>query len=269
MSGITRRGAAAWSWIVVVGLNLPIVVVAIISFSSEEYFAFPPPGFSLRWYEVFFGSPAWLGATARSFEVGIATALIATPLGVLGSFGLVRGRFPGRRLLVLLVSAPLVVPSIAVAVAIYFFFAKLGLIGSIWALVSAHTALTVPLVVITVSGALTGFDLDQEQAAANLGAGRWQTFWYVTRPQIQPAILSGALFAFLMSFDELLVALFVSGVGTQTLPVRMWGSLRDHLDPTIAAISTLLILLSAVLILGSQTVGRRAAATKAPSIGQP
>jgi putative spermidine/putrescine transport system permease protein len=253
-----RWVAAGLSWLVVIGLNLPIVVVAIISFSSEEYFAFPPPGFSLRWYEAYLGSPAWLGATVRSFEVALATVLLATPLGVLGSFGLVRGRFPGRRLVMLLVSAPLIVPSIAVAVAVYFFFARLRLIGSLPALVSAHVALTVPLVVTTVNGALAGFDRDQERAAANLGANRWQAFWHVVRPQIQPAIVSGALFAFLMSFDELLVALFVSGVGTQTLPVRMWGSLRDHLDPTIAAISTLLILLSGAVIFGTQSVGRRA-----------
>jgi putative spermidine/putrescine transport system permease protein len=259
MTRATRRTAACWSWLAIVSLNLPILVVVIMSFSSEEFFAFPPPGFSLRWYAAFFGSPAWLGATARSFEVGLATVLIATPLGVLGSFGLVRGRFPGRRLLTLLVSSPLVVPSIVVAVAFYFFFAKVGLIGSLWAVISAHTALTVPLVVVTVSSALTTFDLDQERAAANLGADRWRTFWFVTRPQIQPAILNGALFAFLMSFDELLVALFVSGVNTQTLPVRMWGTLQDRLDPIIAAISTLLILLSAVLIFGTQLIARRAA----------
>jgi putative spermidine/putrescine transport system permease protein len=264
MIGATRRAAALWSWLVVLALNLPILVVVIISFSSEEYFAFPPPGFSLRWYLAFFSASDWLGATARSFEVGLATMLLATPLGVLGSFGLVRGRFPGRRLIMVLVNAPLVVPSIAVAVALYFFAARLGLVGTLSALIAAHVALTVPLIVATVSGALSAFDLDLERAAANLGADRWRIFWFITRPQIQPAIFSGALFAFLMSFDELIVALFISGVTTQTLPVRMWGSLRDHLDPTIAAISTVLIVLSAVILIGAQSVGRRAAAPKPP-----
>jgi putative spermidine/putrescine transport system permease protein len=250
----TVRAARTWTWLVMAFLNLPIVIVIAISFSDAQYLAFPPPGLSLRWYEKFFATDRWIDAAFVSFQVAVATIVIAVPLGVAAAFGLVRGRLPGRRLIDALIGAPLIVPTVVAAVAFYFFFARIGLVGTIWAVILAHVALTVPLITVTVGAALAGFDQDLERAAQILGASRWRAFWHVTRPIIQPSIASGALFAFLMSFDELVVALFVAGVDSQTLPIRMWGSLRDEIDPTIAAISTLLILLSALVIFGAEAL---------------
>jgi len=248
--------AAVWTWAMLAFLNLPIAVIAVMSFSNGDFLAFPPPGFSWRWYQAALTSPRWIDAAITSFEIALAATALATPLGIAASFGLVRGRFPLRGALMQLACAPLAVPSIIAAVGLYFFFARLGLVGTSLAIILAHAALSVPLVVINVAASLRDFDTTLESAARNLGANRRQSFWHVTRPLLQPAILTGALFAFLLSFDELIVALFVGAAGTTTLPMRMWTSLRDEIDPTIAAISTLLVVLSALIILGAGAVRR-------------
>lgn len=247
-----RRGAAGWTWVVLLALNLPIAIVVIASFSPTRFMTFPPPGFSLQWYETVLTSANWRRAIGNSMIVALGSVALATPLGVLGAFGLVRGNFLGRRAVMLLSAAPMIVPGIVVAVAMYFFYARLGLVGSTVALILAHAALVVPVILIGVSAVLVSFDRDLERAARSLGAGRIAAFRHVTWPLIQPAILSGMLFAFLMSFDELTVALFVSGVTTQTLPVRMWTAMRDELTPAIAAISTLLIVMSILVIAAAQ-----------------
>jgi len=256
MTGIERT-AAVWTAITLLLLNAPILVVIMISFSSAEYPSFPPPGFTLHWYREYLGSDDWLDATVTSLQIASLTTLLATPLGLAAAVGLVRGRFFGRAAAALLLRAPLVVPGIIAALGSYFFFARLGLVGTKTAIVLAHTALALPLVVTTVSVAVRGFDIDLERAARSLGAGRWQAFWHVTRPSLQPAVLTGALFAFLLSFDELVVALFVGGPGATTLPMRMWTSLLDEVDPTVAAISALLILLSIIVIVGTGGWRRR------------
>jgi putative spermidine/putrescine transport system permease protein len=256
MTGI-QRAAAVWTGITLALLNLPILVVVMISFSSAEFPQFPPPGFTLHWYQAYFASDDWIDATITSLEIAALTTVLATPLGVAASVGLVRGRFPGRSLANLLVKAPMIVPGIISALGFYFFFARWTLVGSKTAIVLSHIALALPLVITTVTVAVRGFDLDLERAARGLGAGRWRTFWHVTRPSLQPAVLTGALFAFLLSFDELVVALFVGGPGATTLPMRMWTSLLDEVDPTVAAISTLLILLSAIVIIGAGGMRRR------------
>jgi putative spermidine/putrescine transport system permease protein len=256
MTGL-RRAAAIWTAITVLLLNAPILVVVMISFSSAEYPSFPPPGFTLHWYQEYLGSDEWIDATVTSFQVASLTTLLATPLGVAAALALVRGRFLGKSAAALLLRAPLVVPGIIAALGFYFFFARLGLVGTKTAIVLAHTALALPLVVTTVSVAVRGFDLDLERAARGLGADRWRTFWHVTRPLLQPAVLTGALFAFLLSFDELVVALFVGGPGATTLPMRMWTSLLDEVDPTVAAISALLIVLSLIVIVGAGGWRRR------------
>lgn len=249
-----RRGwnqifAAYWAWTVLVILNVPILIVVILSFNDRSYLSFPPTGLSLRWYEAYFASTQWKLATINSFRLAAATVLVATPIGVLASYALVRGRFPGRGLLQALVSAPLLLPGIVVAVAVYFFFARLGMIGSFWAMLLAHVSVTVPIIVISVNASLSTLDPNLELAAAGLGAGRAQVFWYVSRPLIQPGILTGAVFAFLLSFDELPIALFISGSLGETLPVRMWASLRTELDPVIAVVSTMLIAVTIALSL--------------------
>jgi putative spermidine/putrescine transport system permease protein len=266
MTAAIRRGSAVWTAAMLGLLNIPILVVLMISFSSAEFPQFPPPGYSLRWYQAYFASDSWIDATRTSLQIASLTTLLATPLAVAASVGLVRGRFYGQGVANLLVRAPMVVPGIIAALGFYFFFARLQLVGSKTAIVLAHTALSIPLVMTSVSTAVRAFDLDLERAARSLGADGWQAFWHVTRPSLQPAVLTGALFAFLLSFDELVVALFVGGPNATTLPMRMWTSLLDEVDPTVAAISTLLILLSAVVIVGAG--GARTRSESAPS-GEP
>jgi putative spermidine/putrescine transport system permease protein len=256
VSGI-RRAAAIWTAVTLALLNAPILVVIMISFSSAEFPRFPPPGFTLHWYHEYLTSDDWIDATVTSVQIAALTTLFATPLGVAASLSLVRGRFFGKSAAALLVRAPMVVPGIIAALGFYFFFARLGLVGTKTAIVLAHTALALPLVVTSVSVAVRSFDRDLERAARGLGAGRWKTFWYVTRPSLQPAVVTGALFAFLLSFDELVVALFVGGPGATTLPMRMWTSLLDEVDPTVAAISAMLVLLSILVIVGAGGWRRR------------
>ncbi|WP_342364083.1 ABC transporter permease [Terrarubrum flagellatum] len=253
----TERLAGGWAWLVLALLNLPILVVVVLSFNEGRVLSFPPRGLSLHWYEAYFASARWKLATLNSFKVATATVLIGVPIGVLASFALVRGDFPGRKLVLTLVSAPLLLPGIIVAIALYFFFARLGMIGTFPAMALAHIAITVPIVVISVNASLSTVDENLELAAAGLGANRWQVFWHVSRPLMQPGILTGAAFAFLMSFDELPIALFISGTLGETLPARMWSSLKDELDPIIAVVSTLLIVVTVALSLAGFYVQQR------------
>jgi putative spermidine/putrescine transport system permease protein len=262
---LMRRGVAIWAWTAIILLNAPIVVVVIMSFSAGAYLSFPPAGLSLHWYGSYIHSPRWMLATFNSLRLAFATVAVATPLGVLGSFGLMRGRFRLRRLSLLLVNIPLLLPGVVAAIGMYFFFARLGLIGSFWSILLAHVCLVVPIVVISTNAALETFDQTLELAAAGLGANRLRSFWWVTRPLIQPGILTGMLFAFLLSFDELPVALFLTGTDGATLPVRMWSNVRDEMDPTLAAVSTLLVALCVAAILATQFLQRRGPAGAGPS----
>jgi putative spermidine/putrescine transport system permease protein len=238
-------------------LILPVLVVVPLSFSSARYLSFPPPGFSLQWYGNFFGREAWTGAAWLSLWVGLATTVCAVLLGVPAALGLVRGRFPGQRLAYALVLSPIVAPGIIVAVGTYYVYAGFGMVGRPVALVVAHTCLAVPFVVINVAAGLAGVDRRLEQAALSLGATPLGAFRQVTLPLIRPGLLAGAIFAFVTSFDELLVALFLSGTTAVTLPRRMWEQIQFAIDPTIAAASTLLILLTTTLMLGAELLRRR------------
>ena len=262
-----RRARARISWgrvllwvlvaIVLAYLVFPVFIVAPVSFSSAKYLQFPPPGWSLQWYENYFARPGWVPATLLSIRVALITAVLATLLGTAASLALVRGRFPGRNAINSFMVSPLVVPGIIVAIGVYFFYAQARLVGNPLGLALAHTALALPFVVTNVSATLHGFDERLEYAAMNLGANRWQTFRRVTLPIIRPGVFAGALFAFIVSFDELIVALFVSGSGAVTLPRKMWDSLRQEIDPTIAAVSTILITLSIVILLVAELLRQR------------
>jgi putative spermidine/putrescine transport system permease protein len=243
--------------LVLLYLVFPILVVIPLSFSAGTYLSFPPPGFSLRWYANFFGRTDWLDAASLSVWVGAAVMLLATALGAPAALALVRSDFRGKNFLTGFIISPLIAPVIIVAIGTYFFYARLGLVGNPLALVIAHTALAVPFVVINVSATLQGFDERLEQAAMNLGATPWNTFWQVTFPIIRPGVLAGALFAFISSFDELVVALFLSGTSAVTLPRKMWESIRFEIDPTIAAVSTMLIVLTGTLFLSAELLRRR------------
>lgn len=238
-------------------LIFPILVIVPLSFSSALYLSFPPPGFSLQWYENFFDRTDWLDAAGLSIWVGGTVMVLATLLGTPAALGLVRGRFWGRKLINAFILSPLIAPVIIVAIGVYFFYARIGVVGNPFALVLAHTSLAVPFVVINVSATLQGFDERLEYAAMNLGATPWRTFWQVTLPVIRPGVLAGAVFAFISSFDELIVALFVSGSTAVTLPRKMWQSIRFEIDPTIAAVSTLLIAFTGALFLTAELLRRR------------
>lgn len=229
-------------------LILPIFVIIPISFSSAKFLTFPPPGWSLQWYAKYFTGPKWLSATWLSVRVAGLTTVLATGLGTLAALGLVRGRFRGKGLIYGLVLSPMIIPIIITAIGIYFLFARIHLTGTLAGLVLAHTVLAIPVVVVIVSATLQGVDRNLEFAAMNLGANRLQTFRRVTLAIIRPGVISGAIFAFITSFDEVIVAMFLSSPTTLTLPKQMWDGIQQEIDPTIAAVSTLLICVSVVLL---------------------
>ena len=253
-----RTALYAVTALVLFYLIFPVFVVVPVSFSSAKFLQFPPPGLSLQWYEKYLGRADWTGATWLSLQVALGTAVLATVLGTAASLALVRGRFRGRDAINSFLVSPMIIPSIIVAIGIYFFYSQLRLIGNPASLVLAHTTLAIPFVVVNVSATLYGFDERLEHAAMNLGANRWQTFTRVTLPLIRPGVFAGALFAFITSFDELIVALFVSGTGAVTLPRKMWDGLRQEIDPTIAAVSTLQIAISVVVLVSAELLRQRA-----------
>jgi len=229
-------------------LLLPTLIVIPMSLGSSAYIEFPPHGLTLRWYEAYFTDPDWMAATWFSFRIAVATTGSATIIGTLAAVSLVRGRLPGREFLRALALAPLIVPHIVIAVALYLVFAPLGLTGSFYGFVIAHSMLAVPYVVITVSAALQRFDPNLELAALNCGATRLQAFFHIVLPNIRPGVAAGAVFAFLASFDEATVAFFISGVEGKTITRKMFEDIDFNLTPLIAAVATVLTVVSLVLM---------------------
>jgi putative spermidine/putrescine transport system permease protein len=246
--GKGRIALNAFVGVVFFFLMLPLLIVFPISFSSAPYLQFPPPGFSWQWYERFFGDPVWIDATIRSLEVAALTTVLSLLLGVPLAFGLTRTRFFGREALDKLVATPIIVPTIIYSIAVYGLFAKLRLIGEWYGIAIAHTLHALPFVVIVVTAGLRRFDINQELAACGLGASRWQAVRRVTLPQIKPSLVSAGFLAFISSFDELVIAMFLSGAN-MTLPKKMFDNIRMEIDPTIAAISALQIVFVSLLLL--------------------
>jgi putative spermidine/putrescine transport system permease protein len=242
-------------------LMAPLVIVFPLSVSSATYLQFPPPGLSLQWFHQYFASPSWMAATALSFEVAAVTALLSLALGVPLAFYLARGRrWMIVALLDRLATLPLMVPSIITAIAIYGLFAPLRLIGTWYGLVVAHTVLGLPFVVIVVAAALRNFDISLEQAALGLGAGQGRAILHVTLPQIRASLFTGAFFAFMASFDDLVLALFLSGSNV-TLPKKTFENVMFAIDPTIAAVSVLqIVFVTAISVLWYAASRRRASA---------
>ena len=245
---ISAVALAVFTALVLAFLVAPIVTIVPLSFSSGSFFYYPLPGFSLRWYEDFFTSSFWLPSLWNSLVVGTSATVLATVLGTLAAVGLWRGRFPGQGLLLALLISPMVIPVIIVAVGVYFAFAPLGLTDGYAGLILAHTTLAAPFVVITVLATLSGFDRTLLRAAASLGASPFAAFRRVMLPLILPGMLSGAVFAFAESFDEVVVALLIAGPGQRTLPRQMFAGINDNISLTIAAAATMLIAISLVLM---------------------
>lgn len=248
-------------WTVIVFLIAPITIFFPLSLSAAPFLEFPPRGFSLQWFANYFSRADWLAATWVSIKVATITMGVATLLGTLAAIGLVRGRFAGSRLVTGFLISPSIIPTLVTAVALYFQFSKLHLVGSIVGLILAHFVVALPLVVVVVSGALRSVDTRPEQAARSLGATPITAFVKITLPAIKPGILTAAFFAFLASFDDVVLALFLSGTAATTLPKRMWEGIRFEVDPTIIAVSTLMILVSIALLAESQFASRRSGAT--------
>ena len=238
-------------------LILPILIIVPLSFSSGTFLTFPLPGLSLRWYEEFFTSAPWQLSLRNSLIVASATTALATFLGTLAALGLTRARLPGQSLLMGLIVSPMVVPLVIVAVGVYFAYAPFGLTSSLLGLTLAHTALAAPFVVITVSATLQGFDPNQARAGASLGASPVVVFRRIVLPLILPGVISGALFAFVTSFDEVVVALFVTGPAERTLPRQMFNGIRENISPVIAAAASFVILVSAFLLTVLELLRRR------------
>lgn len=238
-------------------LVAPIGVIVPLSFSAGSFLHFPLPGLSLRWYEDFFTSELWLPALKNSLIVGAGATVIATALGTLAAFGFWRARFPGRRLLFAVLPSPLVVPVVIVAVGVYFAFARVGLVDAYLGLTLAHAALGSPFVLVTVPSTLAGFDRNLLNAAASLGAPPWLAFRKVALPIIFPGVFSGALFAFATSFDEVVVALLLTGPGQRTLPRQMFAGINDNISLTITAAGTLPVLLACLLLVAAELLRRR------------
>ncbi len=232
-------------------LVIPILIVVPMGFTSTESLAFPPHGFSFRWYERLVDEPAWRNALLNSLQVAVGTLGASLVLGVPMALGLVRGKFPGQRLLAAFIITPLVMPTLIVAIGVYYTW-TLGwnvgplhfggkLTGSALGLILAHTGLAIPMVVVLTSASLRTMDRTLELAAAGLGANPWDRFWTITFPLMLPGIAGGAVFAFLTSWDEALVSLFLTTAKFQTFPVRMFLQVREAVDPSVAAAATLLI----------------------------
>jgi putative spermidine/putrescine transport system permease protein len=256
------HGARLWLYIlaglILLFLMLPTLIVIPMSFSESQYLEFPPREWSLRWYRNYFGSTAWMQATATSFKAGILTMLVSTIFGTMAAYGLHTARLGVSGLIFGILLTPIIVPVILVGIGVFYVYVKIRLVNSMLGLVLAHSMLAIPIVVMVVSSALKSFDMNQERVARSLGASRIRAFFMITLPQIRFSVVSGAVLAFLTSFDEVIVSLFVSGGQNSTLTRNMFNALRDQIDPTIAAISTLVVILTSVLLAVSQLFGKDA-----------
>ena len=227
----------------------PIIIIIPISFSSSSFLSYPLPGLSTRWYEAVLEPFPWMFAVENSIIVAVATTIIATILGTLAAYGLTRADFPGKALIFGLLISPLAVPLVITALGLYFFFARIGLVQTHIGLIVAHVVLATPFVVITDAATLKGFDWNLVRAAESLGASPLGAFFQVTLPLIMPGVLAGAIFAFVTSLDEIVVALFISGPAQSTLPRQLFTGLRDQLDPSIVAIASMLIAVSVTILI--------------------
>lgn len=245
-------------------LVAPLIVLIPLSFNAEPYFtftkgmlSFDPDAFSLRWYQDFLNNPQWLHSIKNSFIIGIFATFLATLFGTLAAWGLSRPYTPFRVTIMSILISPMIVPIIISAAGMFFFYSKVGLSQTYLGLILAHTALGIPFVVITVTATLVGFDESLTRASASLGADLLTTWRKVVIPLIMPGVISGSLFAFVTSFDEIVAVLFLAGYEQRTIPRQMWAGIREQISPTILAVATLLILLSVALLTTIELLRRR------------
>ncbi|WP_299501292.1 ABC transporter permease [uncultured Roseobacter sp.] len=249
---------------ILVFLITPILVVMPLSFNAQDFFTFTPEmlrfdpaGYSLKHYEDFFTNSDWQGALANSVKIAPMATLLSVSFGTLAAIGLSQQHVPFRRAIMAILISPMIVPLIISAAGMYFFYSRIGLQGTYMGVVLAHAALGIPFVIITVTATLVGFDNSLTRAAANMGAGPVTTFFRVQMPLILPGVISGGLFAFITSFDEVVVVLFVGSAGQKTLPWQMFTGLREQISPTILAVATILVIISIALLTVVELLRRR------------
>lgn len=245
-------------------LIAPVIVVIPLSFNAEPYFTFTkdmlalnPEGFSTKWYEEFFGDLNWRGAVKNSFIIAFFSTILATVLGTVAALGLSRSEMPAKTLVMGILISPMVVPIIISAAGMFFFYSDIGLASTHIGVILAHAALGTPFVVITVTATLVGFDYSLTRAAATLGASPTRAFFKIIVPLILPGVISGALFAFVTSFDEVVVVRFVGSYQQRTIPWAMFSGLREQISPTILAVATLLVVLSVLMLTAVELLRRR------------
>lgn len=245
-------------------LIAPIITIIPLSFNSQDFFTFTremlalqPEGYSLKHYKDFFTNSSWQNALRNSFLIAPAAALLATSFGTLAAIGLSQSHVPFRRAIMAILISPMIVPLIISAAGMYFFYSRIGLQGTYLGVVLAHAVLGTPFVIITVTATLVGFDKSLTRAAANLGANPVTTFFRVQMPLIIPGVVSGALFAFITSFDEVVVVLFLGSAGQKTIPWQMFTGLREQISPTILAVATLMVAISIALLSVLEMLRRR------------
>ena len=258
-----------YTYLVICGLILfyliaPILVVIPLSFNAVPFFnftpemlSFDPAGYSTKWYQDFFSSLNWQGAVKNSFIIAIFATIISTTLGTVAALGLSRAEMPFKSLIMAILISPMIVPLIISAAGMYFFYTKIGLASTYLGVILAHATLGTPFVVITVTATLVGFDRSLMRAAANLGASPTRTFFKVIVPLILPGVISGALFAFITSFDEVIVIQFVGSYEQRTIPWQMFSGIREQISPTILAVATLLVCISIMLLFSVELLRRR------------
>ena len=274
-------GQRLWYWgfraicvAVLFFLIMPILVIIPLSFNAEDFFTFTkgmlaldPAAYSLKHYQDFFSNPDWQQALRNSVTIAPVATLLAVALGTLAAVGLSQPHVPFRGAIMAILISPMIVPLIISAAGMYFFYSRIGLQGTYWGVVLAHAALGIPFVIITVTATLVGFDRSLVRAAANMGAGPVRTFFKVQMPLILPGVISGALFAFITSFDEVVVVLFVGSAAQKTLPWQMFIGLREQISPTILAVATILIAISVVLLTVLERLRRRSEKLRGMSPG--
>ncbi|SLN65309.1 ABC transporter permease [Oceanibacterium hippocampi] len=259
-SGLVSHYRRIWLYLFVVAalffLILPILIVIPMSFSDSRFLDFPPDSWSLRWYRQYLTTPEWIDATFVTLQVSFFACLLSTPLGVAAAYGIHVSGWPLMKRIQVLLLLPLMVPHIIIAIGLFFVLANLHLINTLTGLIVANTMLTLPFVLVTTLAGLRNFDMNQEKVARSLGYNRFWAFILVTLPQIKGSVVSGMLFAFIIAVDEVIVALFISGGLNTTLTKIMFTALRDEIDPTIAAISSILIVTSLVVGFAASFVNR-------------
>lgn len=259
---------------VLIFLITPILVVMPLSFNAENFFTFTPEmlrfdpaGYSLKHYRDFFSNPDWQQAVANSVKIAPAATMLSVGFGTLAAIGLSQPHVPFRRAIMAILISPMIVPLIISAAGMYFFYSRIGLQGTYLGVVLAHAALGIPFVIITVTATLVGFDNSLTRAAANMGAGPVTTFFRIQMPLILPGVISGGLFAFITSFDEVVVVLFVGSAGQKTLPWQMFTGLREQISPTILAVATILVGISVCLLTVVELLRRRSERMRGMSPG--